>query len=327
MNEKRNFGTTRVTVLVLPESSMMTIACVIDPMRAANRVTATTLFDWRIVTIDGSPVTMTCGLPLAPHEPLDSSMSGEILVVVSGFNQHHHASRALVSAIGRLARRFDRVAGIEAGSWVLARAGLLDGRRATTHWEDLEDFAAAFPAVGTVADRFVIDGRAMTAGGASPAFDLVLDLVREHYGRDIAMNVASVFIYEEAHAAGDTQPLISLGRLSVLEPDIARAISIMEASIDRPVTAAAIAKRLAISVRTLETKFSAAFGVGPASYFTRLRLNAARRMVTDTNLPFREISLRTGFSSLSAFSRSFTRQNGMTASALRAAARSGPDRS
>lgn len=311
----------QVTVLVLPDSSMMTVACVVDPMRAANRVAGRTLFDWRIATADGGPVTLTCGLPLAAHARLGGDMAGDLLIVVSGFHQQTHAQARLVALVGRLARRFGQVAGIEAGSWILARAGLLDGKRATTHWEDLEDFAAAFPEIEVRADRFVADGKVVTAGGASPAFDLILDLTRRHFGHDIAMNAASVFIYEEAHAAGDAQPLVSLGRLSALEPQVARAIQLMEASLDRPVTVAAIARRLGVSVRGLELKFSRTLGVGPAAYFSRLRLNAARRMVTDTALPLREISLRTGYSSLSAFSRSFARQTGMTASAMRRQAR------
>src|SRR3546814_14159142 len=72
--------------------------------------------------------------------------------------------------------------GVEAGSWLLARAGLLDGRAATTHWEDLEDFAARFPEVAVRPDRFVIDGRRFTSGGASPTFDLMLPLIRSRFG-------------------------------------------------------------------------------------------------------------------------------------------------
>ena len=90
---------------------------------------------------------------------------------------------------------------------------MLAGRRATTHWEDLEEFAARHPEATVVADRYVIDGRIVTAGGASPAFDLVLHLIRSRFGAAVALDVASVFVYDEAHAATDAQPLVSLGRL------------------------------------------------------------------------------------------------------------------
>src|SRR3546814_3338226 len=82
--------------------------------------------------------------------------------------------------------------GVEAGSWLLARAGLLDGRAATTHWEDLEDFAARFPEIAVRPDRFVVDGRTFTSGGASPTFDLMLHLIRSRFGYPLALEVASV---------------------------------------------------------------------------------------------------------------------------------------
>ena len=138
---------------------------------------------------------------------------------------------------------------------MLGAAGVLAGRRATTHWEDLEEFAARFPEAQVVADRYVIDGRIVTAGGASPAFDLVLHLVRSRFGAAVALDVASVFVYDEAHAASDAQPLVSLGRLGAREPRVAAAIRLMEASLDRPLASAAIARRVGVSVRSLETLF------------------------------------------------------------------------
>src|SRR3546814_19532708 len=108
--------------------------------------------------------------------------------------------------------------GVEAGSWLLARAGLLDGRAATTHWEDLEDFAARFPEVAVRPDRFVIDGRRFTSRGASPTFDLLLHLIRSRFGYPPALEAASVFVYADAHAATDPPPLVSPSRLAPPHP-------------------------------------------------------------------------------------------------------------
>ena len=128
------------------------------------------------------------------------------------------------------------VGGVEAGTWLLGRAGLLEGRAATTHWEDMEDFAAAFPDADVRPDRYVIDGPVFTTGGASPTFDLMLHLVRSRLGMAVALDVASVFIYDQARAATDAQPLVSLGRLEGYEPRLAQAIRLMEAHVDRPLT-------------------------------------------------------------------------------------------
>lgn len=310
-----------VTVLLLPGSSMLTVASVLDPMRACNRIGGTARFDWRAVSAEGNAVELTCGLPLAVQGRFGGEEAGDLLVVVAGFDALRHADRRLLARLRRAAPRFGAVAGIESGARVLGAAGLLAGRRATTHWEDLEEFAAERPGTEVVADRYVVDGRVLTAGGASPAFDLVLALIRGRFGPRLALDVASVFVYDEAHAATDAQPLVSLGRLEAREPRVARAIRLMEASLERPLASAAIARRVGVSVRTLETLFRRTVGVGPAAFAMQIRVQAARRMVTDTDLPLGEIALRTGFASPSSFAHGFRRHVGQSAGALRRAAR------
>ncbi|MEZ5872159.1 MAG: GlxA family transcriptional regulator [Nitratireductor sp.] len=310
-----------VTILVLPESSMLSVASTIDPLRACNRVSRQELIRWRIVTVDGAAVTMTSGLPLAAHGAIDETMTGDLLIIIAAFNHATHAGRNTIALLKKLARRFAAVAGIEAGSWVMARMGILEGRAATTHWEDFEEFAQAFPNTDLLTQRIVVDGNVMTAGGASPALDLMLHLIRTRFGHRLALEVASVFIYDEVHASTDVQPLISLGRIATVEPRVAAAIRVMERAIERPVSSAVIARRAGMSVRTLETLFLKTIGESPAAYFTKLRLQTARRMVIDTDLPMQEIAIRTGFSSLSAFSRAFTRHAGAPAMEIRRVAR------
>jgi transcriptional regulator GlxA family with amidase domain len=309
------------TILVLPDCSMMTVASVIDPMRACNRISRAERFVWRIVTFDGAPAPLSCGLPLASQGRLGPGLSGDLLIVIAGFDALVQATRGVMATLAQVMPRFQAVAGIESGSWILGAMGALDGRRATTHWEDLEDFAARFLETDVRADRYVIDGGILTAGGASPAFDLMLHLIRSRFGYAAALDVASVFIYDEAHAATDAQPFVSLGRLGDQEPRVARAIRVMEQALDQPLSTAAVARRVGISVRLLETLFRRTLGVSPGAYYLELRMQAARRLVTDTSLSLREIALRTGFGSLSAFSRGFRRHAGAPASEARRRAR------
>src|SRR3546814_7564394 len=137
-----------------------------------------------------------------------------------------------------------------------------------------------------------VDGRTVTSGGASPTFDLMLHLIRSRFGYPLAREVASVFVYDEAHAATDAQPLVSLGRLAGYEPRVAAAIRLMESRLDSPLTTAAIARRLEISVRTLELLFRQALDIGPGTYYLRLRLQAARRLLLDTQLSLDRKSTR-----------------------------------
>jgi transcriptional regulator GlxA family with amidase domain len=194
--------------------------------------------------------------------------------------------------------------------------GLLDEHRAATHWEDFEDFAAAFPNVDLRPDRYVVDGRFITTSGASPTFDMMVDLVRQVLGHPAALDVASSFVHDDLRAAGDPQVNVTLGDANH-DPRLVRSIRIMETHIDTPVSIAAIARRVSMSARGLEQLFSRQLGQTPGAYFLALRLAAARRLVNDTRLSMTDIASRTGFSSESSFSRAFSRQFGLSPRASR----------
>jgi transcriptional regulator GlxA family with amidase domain len=306
-----------VAMLVFSGSSLMCVASAIDPLRAANRIAGRPVFDWTLLSTDGAPPVTTCGLPIAVSGRLDPAAKLDALIAIGGFGTRRETAPALVSGFRRAARSARAVGGVEAGGWLLGHAGLLEGRAATTHWEDLEDFAARFPGSDVRPDRYVIDGPVFTTGGASPTFDLMLHLIRARHGMAVALDVASVFIYDQARAATDAQPLVSLGRLDGYDPRLAQAVRLMEAHVDRPLTVAAIAHRCGVTARTLESIFRRAIGETPGAYYLRLRLNAARRLVLDTRLAMVDIAARTGFSGSAAFSRAFSRQFGQPPGRMR----------
>lgn len=300
----------RLTFLVFSGSSIMCVASAIDPLRAANRVAAQTMFEWRIVSVDGKPPVTTSGLPIAVEGRFDPSQKTDVLVVVGGFGTRLQSTPALLAGLRRAARSARACGGVEAGTWLIGRAGLLEGRAATTHWEDMEDFATAFPGADVRPDRYIIDGPVFTTGGASPTFDLMLHLIRTRLGMAAALDVASVFIYDQAHASSDAQPLVSLGRLDGYDPRLAQAIRLMEAHLDQPLTVGAIARRTGVTARTLEKTFQKSISETPGAYYLRLRLSAARRLVLDTREPLADIAARTGFSSAATFSRAFSKAFG-----------------
>lgn len=310
-------GPLEITFLVFPGASIMCVASAVDPLRAANRVLGRPAFAWTMASADGRPAETTCGLPVAVDGAFDPDARRDAVVVIGGFGMRLAAAPALIAALRKAARSARALGGVEAGSWLLGRAGLLEGRAATTHWEDLEDFAAAFPGAEVRPDRYVIDGPVFTTGGAAPTFDLMLHLVRARLGMAVALDVASVFIYDQARAASDAQPLVSLGRLDGYDPRVVQAIRLMEAHLDRPLSTAAIARRAGVATRTLEKAFSTSIGETPGAYYLRLRLNAARRLVLDTAEPMADIAARTGFSSAPAFSRAFSHAFGKAPVRLR----------
>ena len=183
-----------LALLVLPHASILEVASTLDPLRSANRHLGHEAYRWRVVSRDGRAVPLTCGIELPAAGPLASAEGADALIVVAGFRQSEVATAPFIRDLSRMAPRFAAIGGIDAGPWVLARAGLLNGRRATVHWEDLEDLATAYPQIDVLPDRFVIDSNRFTAGGAAPATDLMLHLIRARHGPALALQVAASFI-------------------------------------------------------------------------------------------------------------------------------------
>ena len=299
-----------VTILILPSSSLLTVAATIDPLRAANRISGKEIFRWKIVSPRGLAVNLTCGISFPVNGRFSDNDRGDLLIVIGGFDALNKALPVTPIRLKRILSRFPRVVSIEGGTWLLAKTGALDSHKATTHWEDLERFSDEFSKIDVVADRFVVEGKYVTIGGASPSFDFLLNFIEEKFSAALAYDVSSVFIYSSINHAADPQPFVSFGRLEEREPRVANAIRLMEVRIDSPITIAAIAKNVKISTRRLEALFNAQLGLSPAAYFTRLRLKSAERLLKDTNLSVQEIGLRTGYSSTASFSRSFKNFSG-----------------
>lgn len=304
-----------IAFLVLPQASILELASALDPLRSANRHLGSEAYLWRVVSRDGAPVPLTCGVSLPADGPLAAAKGADALIVVAGYRLAEAATRQLLQDLRRLSGQFALIGGIDSGPWVLARAGLLNGYRATVHWEDLEDLAAAHPEIEVLPDRFVIDRNRVTIGGAAPALDFMLHLIRARHGAPLARQVANSFV---TRAQPAQEPQIAAPRQDrSLDPRLARAVTRMEARIEQPETAQETARALGLSPRQLEKLFAAGLGTSPAAYALSLRLQAARRLLSDTNHPLTEIALRTGFSSPATLSRAFSRSFGQAPGAFR----------
>ncbi|HUS54739.1 MAG TPA: GlxA family transcriptional regulator [Thermohalobaculum sp.] len=311
-----------IEVLVLPDTTLILVAAVIEPLRAANRVLGRAQFRWVLTTPDGAPAPTRSGIPIPAARPFDPLASGAPLVVAGSYDIAAHMTAGLVRRLGRAGRARPMIGGVEAGAWVVARAGLLTGRRATTHWEDLEDFTAAFPDIDVVPRRFVLDGNRFTSGGAGPTLDLMLELIRVRLGYPLSLEVAKLFTYEQsAENPGrvDQAPALTLARPR--EPHLARAVEAMEAHLDEPWPITRIAHFAGVSARHLQTQFRAHFGTSPYAHYQALRLNRARRLLIETRRPALEIAELTGFASPASFARAYRRQHGESPRETRAMAR------
>ncbi|MEO0391038.1 MAG: AraC family transcriptional regulator, partial [Pseudomonadota bacterium] len=224
-----------IAVLVLDQTNTLSLASAIDPLRAANRHGGR-LYQWHFATPSTAPATLTSGLHI-PAAPLARVTRCDGLIVLASFARAAQITPSLCATLARLARGAAWTAAIDGGPWVLGQAGLLDGHQATTHWEELGAFAAAFPNIAVQNARFVRSGPVATAAGAGPALDLMLELIADTHGANLAAKVRAGFI-QPPMLPGTTPQRMGHGAI------IARATALMEAHLDAPLKMAEIAQRL-----------------------------------------------------------------------------------
>ena len=302
-----------IDIIVLDQFSMMSLAAVIEPLRAANRVSGKELYRWRLSSFERSEVQSSSGIRITVDGLFSPKGERDIVFVVAAFRAREVNAR-IAAHLRRAIRESTIVVGVEAGAWVVARSGLLDNYSATTHWEDLEDFTEAFPLVNVVADRFVMDRLRWTTGGAAPTLDLMLNLIRRGHGLSTSLEVARIFIYDHNSSGPYTQKFRSPESLQVMDELISSAIIIMEENVCRPLSMPAVAKRAGLSLRAFQVKFKEALSETPQQYYLTLRLAAAKRSLEQTARPVTEIAATFGFGSASAFARAFRKKFGFSPS-------------
>lgn len=304
-------------ILVVSEATLILVAAVIEPIRAANRVLGRQQYRWTISTPDGAPALTTSGIPIPAARAFAPRASRDPLLVIASYNAPAHGTPDLLKRLRLAAQYRPAIGSVEGGAWLLAMAGLLDGRRATTHWEDLDDFAARFPEIDVRPDRFVIDGPRFTSGGASPALDMMLELIRARQGYPLALDVAKLFLYDQGRVSEEPQRAPSLGRLISREPRVAAAVRAMEEHIEEPLAIAQVAALAGVSLRRLQTLFLETLKVSPHAYYHALRLNVARRTLIETRRGVAEIAAACGFNSAAVFARAYRGQYGESPSDTR----------
>ncbi|MFM9861197.1 helix-turn-helix domain-containing protein [Pseudoxanthobacter sp. M-2] len=297
--------------------SNMVLASAVEPLRAANALSGRRLFEHVLLTVDGRPAVSSSRIAIAPDAAAAAAPPLDALFVVAGYDARAFVVPPVLSALRRLARRTPVLAGLDVGAWLLAAAGLFAGRRATVHWQELENFAEAFPTVTVVADRTVVDGDRMTAGGATTVMELMLRLVRERGGEALAFDVTNMFVYDVAPAGRDGRRAALSLPFARRAPQLERAIAEMRRTAAAPLPLARIADAAATSLRTLERLFPRELGVSPAKYYQMVRLGIARSLVEETGLSAAEIAARTGFASTATLSRAFSGHFGTSIRAVR----------
>ncbi len=302
-----------IAFLIFDQFSNLCLANCLEPLRAVNTQTRTRAFDWQILTPDGAPVLSSSGIQVLPHAPLSALRPCDYLFITASYDHDRHDTPAHRRAIQRASRLARVTVGLDAGPWLMASAGLLDGRRATVHWDLLDVFTERFLQIEADQAHVVRDGSMMTCAGAMSALELTLGLISQHLGQSARLEVEALFIQ------GDPPVGVRRDQKATADPLISRALGVMRANLERPLALDRLARQLSCQPRTLDRRFRAALGASPGAVYRHLRLSSARKMLEGTTLGVAEIAVRCGYDSPAALTRAIGRQYGATPSALRRA--------
>ncbi|MFH9085730.1 GlxA family transcriptional regulator [Streptomyces sp. NPDC017673] len=308
-----------MAVLTFPGVQLLDVAGPAEVFTTANAYGAR--YDVRIVSAAGGPVATSAQVRLDTGGSWEELPARLGTLVVPGRRDWREAvaDPALVAGTAALAGRARRVASVCAGAFMLAEAGLLDGRRAATHWRLARELALAYPGVTVETDAlFVRDGNVVTSAGVTAGIDLALALVEEDHGPDVAREVARELVVFMARPGGQSQFSARLTLRESTHPVVRQIMDVVGAdpSADHDLTA--LARRAGVSVRHLSRLFRAHTGMTVGRYAESVRLEAAQALLEASGEPVDTVAARAGFGSAEAMRRAFQNTLGVSPTVYRA---------
>jgi transcriptional regulator GlxA family with amidase domain len=311
-------------MLAFPDAQILDVTGPLEVFAIANRLLDVAgrpgAYQIELVAMSAGPVRMSSGLELvAPRAARDVRGAVDTLFVPGGEGTRRAVQdAATIEWIQRVDARARRTAGVCSGAFLLARAGLLDGRRATTHWRNCADLARRFPRVTVEPDRiYVRDGRIATSAGVTAGMDLALVLVEDDLGGELARDVARQLVLFLRRPGGQSQFSVQLASPVAHRPSLRELQSWIHEHPDADLGVEALARRMAMSPRNFARVFTRELETTPARYVERARVEAARQWLEDSRASLDEVAAACGFGSAETLRRAFQRVLRVSPSAYR----------
>ena len=295
----------RFVFVLLDNFTMLCFASALESLRIANRMAGKELYAWYLVGEGGDTVSCSAGTAFKLDDALPELTRDDTVMLCGGIDVQQATTRAMLNWVRREARRGLKMAGLCTAGYTLAKAGLMDGKRATIHWENQDSFSEEFQEVELTKSVFVIDGNRMTTAGGTSSIDLMLKIIADDHGEELANAVADQLIYSSIRTDQDTQRLSVPTRIGVRHPKLSQVIQMMEANIEEPISPSLLAKEVGMSTRQLERLFRRYLNRSPKRYYMELRLQKARNLLMQTDMSVINVALACGFASPSHFSKCY----------------------
>ena len=291
--------------VLLPKFTLLSFASALECLRISNRMSNKILYEWEIISENGTSIICSAGIEFSVDHDLNELNRDDSIMLCGGENIRAATTKRLLSWLRRESRRGLAIAGLCTGAFPLAKAGLLEEKRATIHWENQDSFTEEFENVELTKSVFIIEGNRMTTAGGTSSIDLMLKLIANDHGEDLANAVADQQIYSSIRTTQDVQRLSVPTRLGVRHPKLGQVIQMMERNIEEPISPSILAKHVAMSTRQLERLFRRYLSRSPKRYYMELRLQKARNLLMQTDMSVINVALACGFASPSHFSKCY----------------------
>ncbi len=304
----------RYVFLLLDSFSTLGFNCAIEALNATRGYKDGAYYDWLVLSEDGQPVHASNGVSVNVDGALQPLNRKDTIVVCGGDNIAATSTLNVLNWLRRETRKGVSCGGIESAAYTLAMAGLLIGKNATTHWEYHTAFAEVFPEINLQNTIYSGDNKCFTCAGGAAAIDLMLHLIAQDYNVELASWVADKMIYTSPRTMTHSQRLSLNCHLGIRNVNFSQALALMSANTEYPIPPNIVAQKVNISTRQLERWFKKYLNTSPKVYYMGLRLEKARSLLIQTDMPITEISLASGFNSTSHFSKCYRRKFGVSPS-------------
>ncbi|MCP5087114.1 MAG: GlxA family transcriptional regulator [Rhodobacteraceae bacterium] len=309
-------STRRYCFLLLPEFTLLAFTSAVEPLRIANQLSQKALYQWQVFSEDGNPVCSSSGIEVNVTGTLTGVTKDQTLVICSGIKGYDAASAKTLSAMREHNRFGGSLGGICTGAITLARAGLLENKKFTLHWENQPAFVEAYPNLEFSKRIFEIDGNIFTCGGGAAAIDLMLRIIARDYGDDFSAMVADMCLHGVRRFERTEQRSSLASAINTRNPKIIQIVKLMLENIENPLDLDDLAGSVGYSRRQIERQFKKALGQTPWIYYRNIRVDHGRGILAETDMSISEVAVACGFTSAAHFTRSYKARFGETPSQL-----------
>jgi transcriptional regulator GlxA family with amidase domain len=294
-----------IAILVQPNFTLLALSSTIEPMRMANQLSGEILYRWTILSEDGRSVVASDGLRIEVDNCISNHVNFNTVLVCGGVDIKGTITRKTLSWLTHLSRCNIDLGGICTGSYLLARAGLLDGYQCTIHWELLASWQEEFPFILSSNRLFITDRDRITCSGGTAPIDMMLQLIAKQYGKELSRAISDMFAHENIRDESNKQRIPLQHIVGASQSKLQEVVTLMEANIEEVICLDELANYVALSRRQLERLFIKYLHCSPHRYYLQLRLTRARQLLKQTSMSIIEVSLACGFVSTPHFSKCY----------------------